>query len=312
MIRIFGIAILLVFLVICKDVTMFQLVGPIRIPPTRRPCKRNALSSPGLISMLPPPLVLDVPSLTIYQQQALTAAGLNLPIAAILLFTQNKSLTKAGLLHATALGVGLWTFLGAEGWLIGVLYFVLGSLATKVKMAEKEKLGIAEKRGGARGPENVWGSAATAMVCATMTYFQPQLTIMWRVGFVTAFATKLADTTSSELGKAFGKTTYLVTTLKRVPKGTEGAVSLEGTVAGIIASIVIAVAAYALHLLSTSTQILQVVISSFAATTIESYIGAVFQDRVSWLNNELVNLIMTVIGAAIAVASFTLITSLSS
>jgi len=41
-------------------------------------------------------------------------------------------------------------------------YFVLGSAVTKIKMKEKEEAGIAEKRGGARGPENVWGSAGSA------------------------------------------------------------------------------------------------------------------------------------------------------
>lgn len=33
---------------------------------------------------------------------------------------------------------------------------------------------------------------------------------------------------------------YLVTTFKVVPRGTEGAVSVEGTVAGVMASIVLA------------------------------------------------------------------------
>lgn len=39
---------------------------------------------------------------------------------------------------------------------------MLGSAVTKIKMKEKEEAGIAEKRGGARGPENVWGSAGSA------------------------------------------------------------------------------------------------------------------------------------------------------
>lgn len=140
------------------------------------------------------------------------------------------------------------------------------------------------------------------MACAMMTYFQPHLATMWRVGFVTAFATKLSDTFGSELGKAYGKTTYLITSLKRVPKGTEGAVSLEGTLAGIFASCVIAAASYGLHLLSSPVQIAQVILAAFIATTMESYIGAIFQDRISWLNNELVNLIMTVLGAGMAIA----------
>lgn len=37
---------------------------------------------------------------------------------------------------------------------------------------------------------------------------------------------------------------YLVTTMKIVPRGTEGAVSVEGTFAGLLASIFLAVAGY--------------------------------------------------------------------
>ena len=54
-----------------------------------------------------------------------------------------------------------------------------------------------------------------------------------RVGYVCALATKLSDTWGSELGKAFGKTCYLITSMKLVPRGTEGAVSAEGTFAGV-------------------------------------------------------------------------------
>jgi hypothetical protein len=36
--------------------------------------------------------------------------------------------------------------------------------------------------------------------------------------------------------QAYGTTTYLVTSLKQVPRGTEGAVSLEGSLAGFLAA----------------------------------------------------------------------------
>jgi len=43
-------------------------------------------------------------------------------------------------------------------------------------------------------------------------------------------------------------------------------------------------------------------IAALIATTSESLIGATFQDNVKWLTNEVVNFILTVIGAAAAVA----------
>eukprot|EP00607_Mallomonas_marina_P007757 CAMPEP_0182417124 /NCGR_PEP_ID=MMETSP1167-20130531/1530_1 /TAXON_ID=2988 /ORGANISM="Mallomonas Sp, Strain CCMP3275" /LENGTH=173 /DNA_ID=CAMNT_0024590435 /DNA_START=581 /DNA_END=1105 /DNA_ORIENTATION=+ len=167
-------------------------------------------------------------------------------------------------------------------------------------MKEKEARGIAEARGGARGPENVWGSAATAMSVAMLTPLLPSMTPMLLVGYVASIATKLSDTVASEIGKAFGKTTYLITTLKIVPRGTEGAVSIEGTLAGIVASAVIGLIAYFLGLINMSGVGISI-FAAFVATTAESYIGATFQDSIPWLTNELVNLINTIIGAVVAI-----------
>lgn len=106
-------------------------------------------------------------------------------------------------------------------------YLIFGSLATKIKKLEKEKAGIAEARGGARGPENLWGSAATAALCAIGGSVYVEWQSYLAIGFVASLATKLSDTIASEIGKAYGKTTYLITTLQKVPRGTEGAVSCD-------------------------------------------------------------------------------------
>lgn len=98
-------------------------------------------------------------------------------------------------------------------------------------MQEKRQLGIAEGRGGRRGPENVWGAAASGTLCALATLKWPQHQAVLKVGYVASLATKLSDTFASEIGKAFGKRCFLITTLRSVPRGTEGAVSLEGTLA---------------------------------------------------------------------------------
>merc|ERR1711871_1478102 len=105
-------------------------------------------------------------------------------------------------------------------------------------MKEKVMLLIAEKREGARGPENLWGSAAIAMLCALMSYITPDEhgKVLYKLAYVSSISTKLSDTFGSEIGKAYGKNCYLVTNLKKVPRGTEGAVSIEGTVAGIVGS----------------------------------------------------------------------------
>ena len=133
-----------------------------------------------------------------------------------------------------------------------------------------------------------------------MSYIYPEHALLWRTAFVSSMATKLSDTFASEVGKAFGKTTYLVTTLRRVPRGTEGAVSLEGTAAGILGSLLLAGLGVGLDLIG-SEQVIACLIAAFIANFAESYIGATAQDKVPWLTNELVNLINTSIGAAVTI-----------
>ena len=230
------------------------------------------------------------------------AFTLNTILLAIAFISPKKLLTPVGNINGAILGILVWGTLGWRGYVIVIFYFVVGSGLTFVRMEQKEAEGIAEERSGKRGAGNVWSSALTATICAIASLFAPspfqQLLIL---GYVASFCTKLADTTASEVGKAYGKTTYLITSLKPVPRGTEGAVSLEGTVAGVIASIVLAIIAWAIGMI-TSIGVLWCVIAAFFATTIESLIGATLESRYAWLTNDLVNFINTLIGAIAAMA----------
>ena len=230
--------------------------------------------------------------------QTVTALGLNSGLAAFGTAKGQKVLTPSGLAHAWALGVMLWSSLGWRGWSTCVLYLICGSIVTKVKKAKKEALGIAEGRGGMRGPENVWGSAATAAVCALSTMQWPNHAALLRLGFVAALATKLSDTCASEIGKAYGTKTYKITTLRECKAGEEGGVSLEGTAAGVLGSIVLTLYGWACGIIGRSA-VLPCLLAAFIATNIESLIGAAAQDDYKWLTNEVVNFIMTVIGAAV-------------
>jgi uncharacterized protein (TIGR00297 family) len=232
----------------------------------------------------------------------LIAVGINSLLLAIALLAPKKLLTLAGYLHAWVLGVIVWGCLGWRGYAVVMAYFLVGSAVTKIGFAQKEAAGIAEKRSGMRGPENVWGSALAATLCALGTLWldEPWQGLLM-LGYVASFSTKLSDTTASEVGKAYGKRTFLITTLKPVPRGTEGAVSLEGTLAGIGASVAIAVLAWTIGLISL-WGVVYCAIAAFVATNLESVIGATLQERWDWLTNELVNVINTLIGAGVAIA----------
>lgn len=231
----------------------------------------------------------------------LIGVGLNSVLLAIAAMSPKKLLTPAGLLHAWVLGVLIWGTLGWQGYVVVMFYFLVGSSVTRIGMAQKEAEGIAEKRSGARGPENVWGSALTGALCAVGSFFvgSPYRELLL-LGYVASFCTKLSDTTASEVGKAYGKRTFLITTLQPVARGTEGAISLEGTLAGIVASAAIAFVGWGVGLMNLAG-ILFCLVAAFIATNLESLIGATLQGQFDWMTNEVVNVINTLLGAIAAI-----------
>ncbi|WOD38752.1 TIGR00297 family protein [Nodosilinea sp. E11] len=237
----------------------------------------------------------------------LLGAMINTALLAIAWQLPKKLLTPAGYIHAWGLGVLIWGCLGWRGYTVMMAYFLAGSAVTRLGKAQKEAAGIAEGRSGARGPENVWGSALAAAVCASAialfsvlnTTAQANLWIpLLALAYVSSLSTKLSDTTASEVGKAYGQRTFLITTLKPVPAGTEGAVSLEGTLAGVVGSAVIALVGWGVGLISPGG-IAICLIAALIATTLESLIGATLQTRLAWLTNEMVNGLNTTIGAVL-------------
>ena len=226
--------------------------------------------------------------------------GLFINIILISLAHRVPLMTRSGWISAGILGTILWGCLSWQGWISVVIYLLFGSLVTKIGYKFKKQKGIAEKRGGSRGPENVWGSAATGTFFAMIVNLNLANSIFFKIGFASSFAAKLADTFGSEIGKRFGKNTYLISSFRKVERGTEGGISLEGTIASALGSIIMSLIMFTLSIISTNHHLVIVSISGFFATISESFIGAKFQDKYK-LSNELVNAIQTSISATIAI-----------
>jgi len=251
----------------------------------------------------------DAPALPAPQQPLAWLIALALNGVLIGLAQRLPLLTPAGWVHAGILGTVLWGCLGPRGWLAVVGYLLLGSLVTRLGLRRKQEQGLAEARGGRRGPENVWGSAATGALLAMAIALAPPAQVpLLLVGFSASFAAKLADTCGSEIGKRWGRHTVLITSLRPVPPGTEGAISLEGTAASLAGSMVMVALALVLGLLPgppaalTAAAAVLITAVGLVATLLESVIGATAQSRYSWLSNELVNGLQTALAALLAMA----------
>jgi uncharacterized protein (TIGR00297 family) len=115
---------------------------------------------------------------------------------------------------------------------------------------------------------------------------------------VASLAAGGSDTVASEIGKAWGRSTFLITSFRRVTPGTPGAMSLEGTAAGMIAAFGLAAVGVAAALIPASA-IITVVVAATAGAVVESALGATLEGP-GILNNDLLNFINTSVAAAVA------------
>ncbi len=213
-----------------------------------------------------------------------------------------------GLVHGAVLGTCLWAWGGPGAFVLLLLFFVLGTGATRVGWKTKEREGTAQEGGGRRGAKHAWANAGgpALFACLAAGSGDPGL---WILALVAALATATADTLGSEVGQAFGRRTFLVTTFRPVPRGTDGAVSLEGTLAGIAGAALVGLAGLGLDRagwlgngpgLLRGVDVAVVVAAAFLGTTLESVLGATLE-RARAIDNEAQNFLNTLAGGLLAV-----------
>jgi uncharacterized protein (TIGR00297 family) len=253
-----------------------------------------------ILSLVSQDLIMDAADLL--SSQAPMAVLSNVIVAA--LGYRAGTVTISGMVAGAFLGSVIFLFSGAPGWALLLLCFAAAVITSRVGLARKRALGIAEERGGRRGAGNAFantGIAAIASSMSVLTYAHADA----RLAFVTALVAGASDTVASEIGKAWGRRTFLVTTARRVPAGTSGAMSIEGTSAGIVSAALLASAGSALGLIEMA-QIAFVVGAATAGALVESALGATLEDR-GVLNHDLLNFITTAVAAFVAVELWQLV-----
>jgi uncharacterized protein (TIGR00297 family) len=208
-----------------------------------------------------------------------------------------RTVSVSGVIAGIVIGTLIFACAGAGAWVLLLVAFAIAAVTSRVGYRRKLQLGIAEARGGRRGAANAIANTGFAAGAALLAAISP-----YRVEALLAVAAALAagssDTVASEIGKAFGRRTFLVVGFKRVPPGTSGGLSLEGTAAGIVAAAVLAFVAVYAGVVPHSFLLL-VVVAATAGSLIESALGATLEaSRV--LNNDLLNFINTASAAAVA------------
>jgi uncharacterized membrane protein len=196
---------------------------------------------------------------------------------------------------------------------------ILAFATTALGRTGKELLGTAEAREGRSAAQVAANLGVAAIVTGEMgqtwiqqewnqngrifgmhwlTHFGLGQTILFAAGLA-ALAEAAADTVSSEVGQVFGGRPRMITTLEAVDPGTDGAVSMAGTVAGVLAAgIVGAIGVWALN--GDRTMFLASCAGGVFGFLFDSLLGGTAEER-GWLNNDAVNFISTAAAAAFTI-----------
>lgn len=210
----------------------------------------------------------------------------------------------AGVVGGFVVGVVILYCGGWGAFALLAAFFILGSASTRLGYRKKAGLGVAQEDKGRRGAKHAFANCGAPAVAAIVYWGGTSEVALWGqaswalAAFAGAFATALFDTVSSEIGQLYGKHPFLITTLKAVPVGTDGAVSVEGTIAGLGGGALVAALGVSLGLYGWMGAAF-VTLGAFTGTTFESIIGALSGAK-KRINNELLNFINTLVGAAAA------------
>jgi len=236
-------------------------------------------------------------------------ANLQMVVAAVIVgFTfgyfafRSKTADLSGLFSAALVGIILLVFADTRWFLIMLVFFILGSAATKYKFEYKKRIGVEQGQSGARGYKNVFANGIVAAAAAVLFgVFQQPVFIVMYVGCV---ATAAADTLASEIGVT-GGIPYLITTLKKVPIGTNGGVTLVGESVALLGGFLVSLAALLLGVI-TPWMLVICTIAGFVGTNIDSLVGATLENK-GFLGNAGTNLLATIGGGLFALAFYLLV-----
>ena len=213
-----------------------------------------------------------------------------------------KTADLSGLFSAALVGIILLVFAAPYGpswFLIMLTFFILGSAATNYKFEYKKRIGVEQGKGGARGYRNVFSNGIIAAAAAVLfgVFQQPVFVVMY-VGCV---ATAAGDTLASEIGVT-GGIPRLITTLRQVPVGTNGGITVTGETVALFGAFVVSGVALLLQVITPQMMAI-CTLAGFVGTNIDSVIGATIENR-GFLGNAGTNLFATLGGGIFAVTLY--------
>lgn len=204
------------------------------------------------------------------------------------------SVTDGGALTGLLVAFILMLAGGFAGFIPLLTLFLLTVISTRWGYGRKLRLGVAERKRG-RTASQVLANLGAAAACALPAVWFPEVGDLCLVASAAALAEAAADTVSSEMGQATARAAYMVTDFSDAPIGTNGAVSVEGTISGCVAACIISWVSAVVGLVDWHwTPVIALV--AVAGMFLDSLMGAIWENS-GKLPNDAVNFISTVFAA---------------
>jgi uncharacterized protein (TIGR00297 family) len=207
------------------------------------------------------------------------------------------AVTDGGALMGVLVAFVLMLAAGLAGFVPLLTVFVITVLATRLGYARKQQLGVAE-RGPGRNASQVLANLGATTLCALPVIWFPRLSGILLTGAMAALAEAAADTASSEIGQATARAAYMITDFREAPIGTNGAISVVGTLAGCVAACLVAWVSAFFQVVSWNWTPL-IALAGIAGMFFDSVLGATWENS-GKMGNDSVNFVSTVFAADLA------------
>jgi uncharacterized protein (TIGR00297 family) len=207
--------------------------------------------------------------------------------------------TDGGALMGVLVAFILMLAAGLAGFLPLVTVFLIAVLTTRWGHARKQYLEVAERESG-RTVSQILANLGASAMCALPTIWFPRLSGILFASAIAALAEAAADTTSSEVGQASARIAYVITSFREAPIGTNGAISVVGTLAGCVAACLVAWVSAFFAVVSWNDTPL-IALAGIAGMFFDSILGATWENS-GKMGNDAVNFVSTVFAADLALS----------
>ncbi|WP_025144265.1 DUF92 domain-containing protein [Pedobacter jeongneungensis] len=213
-----------------------------------------------------------------------------------------KKLTVPAACAGAVIAFIIFKAAGLTGIAMMTAFFLMASIASSFGIQRKKRFLDPQEQKNGRTLSQVLANAGVSALVGLVIIVYPQLAGLMLPVLAAAFASATADTLSSELGVLYGSRFFNVITMKPDECGSNGVVSLEGTLIGLTGSCTIAL----LHAFTYGfgLSFLWIVLAGTVGNLVDSVFGALFERR-GLMGNDAVNFFST-LSAGLVALLFTL------